>query len=325
MTTQPFFIIGAPRSGTTMLQMALNRHRSVVIPPETAFFTMISRSKRGQNLHWKRINKDLRINVCPPESRIHSGTETALWFCELRDAYLKSLDKESATHFGEKSPEHLRRYKQIIRAFPKAKFVLIFRDGRDVALSLTKVPWMPRDLFIGFELWRHYCQLHKKMVEGLGDQVFVVQYEEFVKHPVEQAKKLLSFLKLPFEEAVPLGTGNVEGVPEFEMSYKRNALSPIFVDSIDRWKKELSDQQIALLERSGRRELQALGYSISAENNQGAPLIHTSLVTAKCIAWLGARWFYRMLDENVGTRLDSANRTLISPDKISPDIERERA
>ncbi|QDT98569.1 sulfotransferase family protein [Gimesia aquarii] len=314
----PFFVVGAPRSGTTMLQMALNRHSAIVIPPETAYFTLVTRSKRGQTLHWKRINKDLRINVNPPERRIHPGVEAAHWFHELRDAYLKSLDRKSETYFGEKSPEHLRRYRRIIQTFPEAKFILIYRDGRDVALSLTKVPWMPRDLMIGFELWRHYCQLHNKMVAELGERVFVVKYEEFVEHPVEQSKKMLSFLGVPFEEAVPLGTGNVEGIPEFEMSYKQNALAPIFSDSIGRWNKELSPHQVELLERFGHRELQDLGYSISEEYQRGASLLHTSAVAAKCAGWLGIRWVYRLLDEHVGTRLHTANRTLITSDKISP-------
>jgi hypothetical protein len=54
MSPQYFFVVGAPRSGTTMLQQALNRHSQIAIPPETAFFTLLRRGRAGQRQHWAR-------------------------------------------------------------------------------------------------------------------------------------------------------------------------------------------------------------------------------------------------------------------------------
>ena len=43
MTDAPFFIVGSPRSGTTLLEQLVNRHSRLYIPPETAFFHLLSR------------------------------------------------------------------------------------------------------------------------------------------------------------------------------------------------------------------------------------------------------------------------------------------
>src|SRR5215831_4421176 len=59
-TVDKFFIVGCPRSGTTMVQQALNRHSQIVIPPETKFFfSFYGHSLAQQARHVRRLNADL--------------------------------------------------------------------------------------------------------------------------------------------------------------------------------------------------------------------------------------------------------------------------
>jgi hypothetical protein len=65
------FIVGCPRSGTTMLQQALNRHSQVVIPPETKFFfSFFGHPRRCQLRHIDRLNADLGINLPKPDRAV---------------------------------------------------------------------------------------------------------------------------------------------------------------------------------------------------------------------------------------------------------------
>ena len=69
------FIVGCPRSGTTLLQQALNRHSQIVIPPETKyFFSFLGHTRRCQHRHIDRLNADL-IGTAIGHNRIATRIE----------------------------------------------------------------------------------------------------------------------------------------------------------------------------------------------------------------------------------------------------------
>mgnify|MGYP000309579383 CR=1 FL=1 len=307
MIRQPFFIIGAPRSGTTMLQLALGRHSRVAAPPETHFFTLTSRSRRGQRRHWEGLIRKLGIAIDPPPRRIRPGGEAREQFWRIVESYLARVGKESATHVGEKSPEHLLRTAAILETFPEAKFVLIYRDGRDVALSLSKVPWMPRDVRLNFAVWLHYYRVQRGLLREHPQRVICVRYEDLVRQPARELEPVLEFLGLEYEPQVAEGGGNGEAVCPHELSYKARALEPISSGRTEVWKREMSQTQAAGLERWGGWALRELHYECTAS---------TSLIPAWELPWVygrlagvvALRTLQRKLDEFFGTCFYWPNR-----------------
>jgi hypothetical protein len=101
------FIVGCPRSGTTMLQQALNRHSQIVIPPETKFFfNFYGQSRSCQRAHLKRLNADLEIEVpCPPR-RVYEPESARTFYDEMAEMYLARLGRADVAYFGDKTPEH---------------------------------------------------------------------------------------------------------------------------------------------------------------------------------------------------------------------------
>jgi Sulfotransferase family len=321
MERKYFFILGSPRSGTTMLQMALNRHSRVAIPPETAFFTMVTRSRRGQALHRRRIREDLRIAFLDPPRREPAGDAAAIRerYALLHELYLESIGRPGVTHAGEKSPEHTRRVATILRSFPDARLVLIHRDGRDVALSLSRVRWMPRDVEVGFALWLHYTALLQRIRRERPEQVHIVRYEDLVRAPASELAKVLGFLGLDDEPDVSLGSGNREGVLRHELSYKSHAFDPISADRVATWREGLSPEQVGRLERWGGRALVALGYGLSGAHPAVPPIAYVPAAYARAFAWLAGRALAQKSDEWLGTCLNPAHWTFREPEQTGSD------
>jgi hypothetical protein len=298
-----------------MLQMALNRHSQILIPPETQFFTLLSRSRRGQLLHWHRIQKDLCIDVPPPPHRIGPGVSAREQLCRIADAYLNVIKNQHVTHFGDKSPEHQRRLYLLNRTFPESKLILIYRDGRDVALSLTKVPWMPHDIDVGFALWLHYYRIQQRIMQKYPERVFCVKYESLVCEPEVHLRGVLEFLGLNYEAQVAEGSGNREGVPEFEFSYKGRAFEPITSQRVGNWHRELSHEQVGRLERWGSVALRALGYELVTDGEKRLPPWHFPLLYGRTFAWLVGREMAHRTDEWLGTHFHFANKRLYNPSR----------
>src|SRR5439155_25178504 len=122
-----FFVVGAPRSGTTMLQQALNRHSQVLIPPETAFFSLLHIGPAARRVHLERINADLGIDLALPQGGIRPAARPL--YEAMARKYADRLGRTGATAFGEKTPEHQRRLADIRRLGPQATAVLLRRDG----------------------------------------------------------------------------------------------------------------------------------------------------------------------------------------------------
>jgi hypothetical protein len=259
-----FFILGCPRSGTTMLQQALNRHSRIVIPPETRIFSsFLGHSRRHQLQHVERLNRDLHIHLPVPPRRIHTKEDVRGFFERMASLYLERLGRTDLSHFGEKSPAQTGRLWRIKQVFPEAKILFVYRDGRDVALSLTKVPWMHKDINVNFTIWLYYFWILRQAQRDLGRDLLCVKYEDLATNPVVELGKILDFLGLDYEAAVAKGYGNSEGIARSELIWKGRALEPITTDRIGIWRRELSEKEVAALEQLGRSALESLGYPLT--------------------------------------------------------------
>lgn len=276
---EKFFIVGCPRSGTTMVQQALNRHSQVAIPPETKyFFSFFGHPRRCQARHVERLNADLGIRLPTPARRVRSAEDGRAFYELMARQYLRRLEKKGVTHFGEKTPEHTGLLPRVRRLFPDAKVLVLYRDGRDVAQSLTQVPWMSSNLYVNFLVWLYYQWVVRKERQGAFPEVHFARYEDIVADPEKQLSGILNFLGLPFERAVVEGYGNREGVPERELAWKGRALSRISRERVGTFRRELTADQIENVERLGQHALPELGYElVTGGERRLSPAFYLSL------------------------------------------------
>jgi hypothetical protein len=269
---RPFFIVGCPRSGTTMLQQALNRHSQVVIPPETKyFFSFLGHSRRRQVRHIERLENDLQITLPRPAARVGSGAEGRAFYEDMARRYVGRLGRRGVACFGEKTPEHTGHLPLIRRLFPEARIVAIYRDGRDVAASLSRMPWMSSDVYVNFMVWLYYNRVLRGVRESGWSNLHWVRYEDVVADPAGELEKVLDFLDLPYEPAVADGCGNREGIPEREYAWKGRALNKISTDRIGTFRHDLTGPQVEILERLGKHTLHSLGYELTTDGCASLP------------------------------------------------------
>ncbi len=272
--THKFFIVGCPRSGTTLVQQALNRHPQIVIPTETKFFFfLLGRSLWRQAKQVRRINDDLRVNLPIPIRRISTVVAARQLYELMAESYLTRLGRCGVSHFGEKSPEHLRRLADIHRVFPQGRIILLYRDGRDVALSLSRVPWMHPDLYVNFAIWLWYHRWQLQAVQRSWSNLLCVRYEDLVTEPERTFRTILNFLDLPYIPEVAAGSGNKEGVLEWEYPWKSQSFERISSARVGVWRRELSIEQIRILERWGGHALRSLGYELATDGASPLPLL----------------------------------------------------
>jgi hypothetical protein len=268
-----FFLVGCPRSGTTMVQQALSRHSRIAIPAETKFFfSFLGHSHKSQVRHVERLNEDLNIQLPRPATRITSVEEGRAFYEMMARQYVERSRKKDAICFGEKTPEHTGHLPRIRQMFPDAKIVVLYRDGRDVAASLARMPWMTANLYVNFVVWLYYHWVIQRVKENDPSNLYFARYEDIVADPHGELAKVLRFLDLPYEPAVAEGRGGGEGILAREYAWKARALREIATNRVGVFRRELSGEQIEVLERLGKQALLSRGYSLDTDGERPLPL-----------------------------------------------------
>jgi hypothetical protein len=282
------FIVGCPRSGTTMLQQALDRHPRIIIPPETGyFFYFLGHTLKAQRCQLRRITADLGIDPPPLPRRISRADDAIAFYEELASRYchLIGQNADGCEYFGEKTPDHLLCIRRIHRLFPDARFVLIHRDGRDVALSLTKVPWSPPDYYINFAIWLRFARAQQRAMAMKDLALRCVRYEDLVEDPQAELRRITGFLGVEYTSSMAEGKGRERGVPEWERGWKSGALDQINDSRVAVWRRELATDQLKHVERWGGDVLQALGYPLATDRAESLPLWFFPRLYGKHTLW----------------------------------------
>lgn len=300
---QRFFIVGCPRSGTTLLQVILNRHPSIVIPPETKLFYYYHRMPTWMRERAvRRINEDLGIQL--PDWAISTRTSTPTAFDLMMKLYAASVGKQQATWCGEKSPEHTTRFAWILSTFPDARYIAITRDGRDVVASLMKAPWIKCNHLSAAMIWRRYQRAVLSLKNVAGSRVLLVKYEDLVDSPERVVRQVLGHLRLPTEpyaekmiQVQP--ETDTRSFPDRELSWKATSLQPISRNVSSKASKHLTRTEVQEVELLTRKELMDFGYSMQeCFKDQRTTMLRTAVHVSETLRSLGPQC---LLSEAIAT------------------------
>src|SRR5262249_39863051 len=219
------FIVGCPRSGTTLLQRIADAHPQIAITPETHWIPRYFERRKGLTLDgWvtrKLIRKliayhkfhQLGIGRKELKALLAPGQPVsyARFVSGIFDLYGRAHEKPLV---GDKTPGYARSIPTVHALWPEAKFVHLIRDGRDVCLSainwrkpgqlLSRQPTWKEDAVITIALWwLWHVRLGREEGFALGPARYhEVRYESLVARPEDECVKLCAFLGVPYDEAM---------------------------------------------------------------------------------------------------------------------------
>jgi len=193
-TINPIFIVGMPRSGTTLVEQILASHSKVHGAGELA--TM------GE-LGYPIIANSL--NQMPPKTN-HKISHHQIEM--LRNAYLEKLSSLNVaeTYITDKMPLNFMWIGLILTAFPKAKIIHMKRDPRATCWSIYKHYFSTKGNAYAYdtkdlaEFYKYYLDIMLFWKKNFSDYIYDVNYELLTKNQEEESRKLLEFCNLDWEE-----------------------------------------------------------------------------------------------------------------------------
>ncbi|REF00198.1 sulfotransferase family protein [Thermomonospora umbrina] len=282
---RPIFVVGCPRSGTTLLQLMLHRHPRIAIPPETRFLIPAYESRaefgdladpanRERLARWivgRRRTRfdDLGLDAEEVVEEIVAGPGTlgsALGI--VFRAYSRRFGKD---RWGDKRPGYFQNIPVLVRLFPDAQIVHLIRDGRDCVASLKEMPWYKQDSYHALATWIEAVRAGRRAARVLGpDSYHEIRYEDLIADPEARLTGLCRFLDVEYHEemAEPSGVAS-EAVPS-RKSWHHRTHEKVSASRSGTWEQRLEPWEIALCEAEAGPYLRSLGYEPSEARRPSA-------------------------------------------------------
>ena len=237
----PVFIVGFPRSGTTLLEQMLDAHPALQSMDERPFFNVLGDHLSAAGLRVPRELHRMQQSDCD----------------QLREAYWdlvrSKIARKADTQLVDKNPLNMLWLPLIHRLFPNARYLLALRDPRDVLLSnyfqnfrsvvlgavCADLESLARGYVAAMTYWLHHAELFQP-------QIFVSRYETLVAEPQRQAGRLAEFLGLA--DAQPLLNSQARAKEKGYIatpSYTE-VIQPITPRRVNRWQRYREALQPAL-------------------------------------------------------------------------------
>lgn len=285
----PIFVIGSPRSGTTLLRLMLTSHKNIVIPPECGFAVWFY-NKYGD---WEESDIHARLSAFLDD--LLGARKFELWklnrvdlhkFIQHRrpDSYPQLVScvyewyglaqGRTFTRWGDKNNFHVHHIPTIRAMFPTAFFVHIARDGRDVACSYKKLaeqqfdtvyaPRLPHQIEDIAQQWQENIQAITSSFDRIGWQdVCEVRFEDLIDSTESTLRNLCDRLGEEFARSMLeyyVWNRERELEPAETLLWKRKNLEPPISAEVGRYNDELTGEEVDVFQRIARQELMRYGY-----------------------------------------------------------------
>ncbi len=192
---EPIFILGMPRSGTSLVEQILSTHKDVFGGGELSFIEDYLLKNRGS------------IGLRMPEILSNPNKENIKNFHNFYLEKLKYLNF-NAKYITDKMPGNFKWIGLIKSAFPNSKIIHLIRDKRDTCFSIYKsyfandtcsYSYDPKNIVNFYNL---YSRVMKSWKNIFGDEIYDCEYEELVDNFETEAKKILNYCQLDWDDEI---------------------------------------------------------------------------------------------------------------------------
>ncbi len=281
----PIFIVGANRSGTTLLRLILNAHPHIAIPEEIIYFGSFMagvpiekwrKPELPQDKYEAFVTRFIEQSCQVLDGIDLQAVKTQILenspgdFCHPYKIVLETwANNHGKKRWGEKTPGNLFYSDILIDMFPNARFIHMVRDPRAGVSSMMKTTFFPDDIAFNAMSRRKFMTKGKAILEASvpAAQRMTLKYEDIVVAPELTIREICSFLDEQFEPAMLSFYKDSSRFmkQEASSSFNKAATKPISADMLDKWKKNLSSGDVVIVETVCKREMRQFGYDFSGE------------------------------------------------------------
>ena len=230
-SSDPVFLIGFPRSGTTLLDTILRTHNLIeVIEEKPIVDKLLKEMQRNTSNSFSSLEKI-------DESRVKDLKDL---YNSERQNYIKFEDEKI---YVDKFPLNIIYLAEINKIFPNAKYILALRNPRDSVLSCFMQSFIPNDAMSNMlsindasNLYDRTMHLFKMYEKILNLNIYQVKYEEVIGSFESTIKGLLKFLEVEWTDDLnefykTAENKRIISTPSYDQVNK-----PLYNQSIGRWK-----------------------------------------------------------------------------------------
>lgn len=273
----PVFIVGAPRSGTTMLQFILDDLPNLSMPTgESHFFIPLYRNQQRfpdlgtrvgmhhllqtindfnptflySDLHGVKFDVDRLTDAFLDEGRT-----------SIRDVIAGIFEHNARgmgkSRWGDKTPYYALHLDKLIEWWPNARVIHLVRDGRDVALSLfgRQHDFSAYNIYYAAQYWQKYVDVCREQGSRLpADQYLEIRYEDVLNDKDVAMQAVCDFIGEPLpDEALQ---------PQAGLGEASRQLKTVNRDNQNKWRRTLNAWQIRVFESEAGATLLQSGYPV---------------------------------------------------------------
>ena len=264
-----------------MLGSMLNMHPSILLVPEQfALFYAIQRFKILNFLDWKDLVKIIvgefsrkkashwDVNIAGIYDLLYEAPLEKRCLQYILDSIYREYGRVTEVPYniwGDKTPKNALHIDSIFPVFPKAKYVFLIRDGRDVLSSYCK----SKEEYMGefsqpdnavmlwnkssnaFDFLKNNCQ---------ANQLHVIRYEDLVETPQKMLEAFCAFMGLTFVPEMLNFQNEVHRMGVANMEHHQNVAKKVSSSSIGKWESGLTNEQKIEFIPKIERNLKRWGY-----------------------------------------------------------------
>jgi len=275
------FIVGCPRSGTTLLRRMVNAHPQIAIISESHWIPRLFEERKEltpEGLVTPKLIPRLledprftRLRLARDRLQALLGTSQPVSYPEFVTRLFGLYgQRKGKALVGNKTPWFVRRLLLLHALWPTARFVHLIRDGRDVCLSMADwsgahqnhprvfPTWQNDSVLTAALWWELHVRLGRQAGNSLGPELYYeLRYESLVRNPAEECAGLCAFLGLPYDDAMlRFHEGRTKADPALDAKRAWRPLTPGLRD----WRSQMPGEDVERFEAAAGELLDELGY-----------------------------------------------------------------
>jgi hypothetical protein len=279
----PIFIVGSPRSGTTLLSAMLGSHSRLYCGPETQFFNKIANRKLEDIINdddWDRKASKILCEITLSKQLVvelfgENENSIAKYLNDKpknKKSLLESLcrnnaDKNGKARWIEKTPNHILHLAEIRSMYPESKIIRIMRDPRDSAKSMIYLPWTTESFIENSYLWKKWYDESEEFL-NTDNQSLTVKFEDLLCESKNVLTKICNFIGEDFEEGMTDTMASAKLVISKGEPWKNQVGQSLDTKRVATWKTKLNQEEISFSDRFFKKVLNIYEYEFTTHKIQ---------------------------------------------------------